>query len=177
MNQTRINADVHLDSYLTTRRLYDGDRYLAGYAVIEKRFCEIHNFVSPTFRILHFLTGTSDWLIDGALFRFGERLNQELLYDIFGETHEGHDIYTDYPAYFLSGYRDCCSAADLTDEGQVRSVLEGTKIRWLMLPEVMPNDTDPSKALIEQCIDGGICELRRCSDGYYKSYCLYEVKR
>lgn len=108
---------------------------------------------------------------------FGERLNRELLYDVFGETHEGHDIYTDYPAYFLSGYRDCCSAADLTDEGQVRSILEGTKIRWLMLPEVMPNDTDPSKALIEQCIDAGICELTRCSDGYYKSYCLYEVKR
>lgn len=108
---------------------------------------------------------------------FGERLNQELLYDVFGETHEGNDIYTDYPAYFLSGYQDCCSAADLTDEGQVRSVLEGTKIRWLMLPEVMPNDTDPSKALIEQCIEDGICELQRCSDGYYKSYCLYEVKK
>lgn len=108
---------------------------------------------------------------------FGERLNQELLYDVFGETHEGNDIYTDYPAYFLSGYQDCCSAADLTDEGQVRSVLEGTKIRWLMLPEVMPNDTDPSKALIEQCIGDGICELMRCSDGYYKTYCLYEINR
>ncbi len=108
---------------------------------------------------------------------FGERLNQELLYDVFGETHEGNDIYTDYPAYYLSGYQNCCSAADFTDENQVRSVLEGTGIRWLMLPEVMPNDTDPSKALIERCIDAGNCELMRCSDGYYKSYCLYELKR
>ena len=108
---------------------------------------------------------------------FGARLNRELLYDVFGETHEGKDIYTDYPAYFLSGYQDCCSAADLTDEGQVRSVLEGTKINWLLLPEVMPNDTDPSKALIDRCIDDGKCELLRCSDGYYKSYCLYEIKR
>ncbi len=107
---------------------------------------------------------------------FGEGLNRELLYGFFGESHEGKDIYTDYPAHFLSGYHDCCSAADLTDEGQVRSVLEGTKIHWLLLPEVMPNNTDPSKELIEQCIDSGNCELIRCSDGYYKSYCLYEIK-
>ena len=108
---------------------------------------------------------------------FGERLNRELLYDVFGETHEGKDIYTDYPAHFLSGYEDCCSAADLRDEEQVRSVLEGTGIRWLLLPEVLPNDTDPSKVWIDRCIDEGKCELMRCSDGYYKSYCLYEVKR
>ena len=108
---------------------------------------------------------------------FGERLNQELLYDIFGESHEGNDIYTDYPAYFLSGYKDCCSAADFRDVGQVRMVLEGTKINWLLLPQVMPNNTDPAGELFDQCIADGRCSLRQCSDGYYKSYCLYEIKR
>lgn len=108
---------------------------------------------------------------------FGEQLNRELLYGILGETHEGQDLYTDYPAWFLSGYRDCCSAADLTDAGQVRSVLEGTKINWLLLPEIMPNNSDPSKELIEQCIRDGRCQLQNCSDGYYKSYCLYRIQR
>lgn len=108
---------------------------------------------------------------------FGERLNRELLYDILGESHEGYDIYTDYPAQFLSGYEECCSAAALTDAGQVRSVLEGDKINWLLLPVVMPNNTDPSKELIEKCIADGKCERVRCSDGYYKEYCLYEIKR
>ena len=108
---------------------------------------------------------------------FGERLNRELLYGVFGETHGGNDIYTDYPAYFLSGYENCCSAADFRDEGQVRMVLEGTKINWLLLPQVMPNNTDPAKELIDQCIADGRCGLRGCSDGYYKSYCLYEIFR
>ncbi|MBQ6505453.1 MAG: hypothetical protein IJI57_16230 [Flexilinea sp.] len=106
---------------------------------------------------------------------FGERLNQELLYDVFGEEHDGFDIYTDYPAQFLPGYERCCSSAELTDDGQVRGVLEGDNINWLLLPVIMPNHTDPSKALIEQCIAEGKCEQIRCSDGYYKSYCLYQV--
>ena len=108
---------------------------------------------------------------------FGERLNNELLYDIFGEEHSGSDIYTDYPAQFLPGYADCCSAAELTDETQVRGVLDGENINWLLLPVVMPNHTDPSKELIEQCIADGRCEQIRCSDGYYKSYCLYQINR
>lgn len=108
---------------------------------------------------------------------FGERLNNELLYDIFGEEHSGSDIYTDYPAQFLPGYKDCCSAAELTDENQVRGVLEGDNINWLLLPIVMPNHTDPSKELIEQCIAEDKCEQIRCSDGYYKSYCLYQIHR
>ena len=108
---------------------------------------------------------------------FGERLNRELLYGILGENHGGYDIYTDYPAQFLSGYAECCSAAELTDAGQVRSVLEGDKINWLLLPVIMPNNTDPSRELIEQCIASGKCERVRCSDGYYKEYCLYEIKR
>ena len=108
---------------------------------------------------------------------FGEQLNNDLLYGIFGESHDGNDIYTDYPAWFLSGYSECCSAAELTDDFQVRSVLEGDKINWMMLPVVMPNHTDPSKALIEQCIADGKCEKIRCSDGYYKSYCLYKINR
>lgn len=108
---------------------------------------------------------------------FGERLNRELLYGVFGESHEGNDIYTDYPARFLSGYRDCCTEAVLTDEGQVRSVLEGTQINWLLIPEIMPNDTDPSKELIEQCIADGKCQLVGRSDGYYKAYLLYRIER
>ena len=108
---------------------------------------------------------------------FGERLNQELLYGVFGETHDGNDIYTDYPAWFLSGYAECCSAADLTDSGQVRILLEGDKINYMLLPVVMPNHTDPAKALIEQCIADGKCQKLRCSDGYYKEYCLYEIVR
>ena len=108
---------------------------------------------------------------------FGERLNQELLYEIFGETHEGNDIYTDYPAHFLSGYEECCSAADLTDTFQVQKVLEEDKIHWLMLPVVMPNNTDPAKELIEGCIEEGKCVKVRCSDGYYKPYCLYGIYR
>ena len=106
---------------------------------------------------------------------FGERLNNELLYDIFGEEHSGNDIYTDYPAQFLPGYAECCSAAELTDENQVKGVLEGEKINWLLLPVIMPNNTDPSKELIEQCISDGKCEQLRCSDGYYKAYCLYQI--
>ena len=108
---------------------------------------------------------------------FGERMNRELLYGIFGETHEGKDIYTDYPAYFLSGYQDCCSAADLNDAGQVRSVLTGTDINWLLLPLDIMNENDPAGSQIGSCIDDGHCSLIGCSDGYYKTYCLYELKR
>ena len=108
---------------------------------------------------------------------FGERLNNELLYDILGESHSGYDIYTDYPAWFLSGYEECCTAAELTDTYQVRTVLEQDKVNWLLLPVVLPNDTDPSKELFEQCIAEGKCEEIRCSDGYYKAYCLYQVHR
>lgn len=108
---------------------------------------------------------------------FGERLNSELLYGYFGENHTGNDIYTDYPAWFLPGYEDCCSAAELTDSFQVKKVLEEDKINWMLLPVVMPNDTDPSKELIEQCIADGKCWQVGCSDGYYKAYCLYQIAR
>ena len=108
---------------------------------------------------------------------FGERLNRELLYGVFGETHEGKDIYTDYPAYFLSGYENCCSAADLNDTGQVESVLSGTNINWLLLPLDIMNDKDPAGTRVADCIKEGRCEQISCSDGYYKTYCLYEIKR
>ena len=108
---------------------------------------------------------------------FGERLNNELLYGILGESHNGYDVYTDYPAWFLPGYEECCSSAELTDTFQVRTVLEQDKINWMLLPAIMPNNTDPSKELIEQCITDGKCEQIRCSDGYYKSYCLYQIHR
>ena len=65
--------------------------------------------------------------------------------------------------------------------GEIRiranKVLEGTKINWMMLPVILPNNTDPSKELIEQCIAEGKCKKIRCSDGYYKSYCLYQIVR
>ena len=108
---------------------------------------------------------------------FGERLNNELLYGILGETHDGYDLYTDYPAWFLPGYEECCSAAELTDTYQVRNMLEQDKINWMLLPMVMPNNSDPSKELIELCIADGKCEQISCSDGYYKSYCLYQIHR
>lgn len=108
---------------------------------------------------------------------FGARLNQELLYGVFGESHDGYDIYTDYPAYFLPGYSECCSTADLTDEGQMHQVLNGDKLQWMLLPEVFPNNTDGAKAVFEQCVADGVCVKQACSDGYYKSYCLYKIER
>ncbi len=108
---------------------------------------------------------------------FGARLNQELLYGVFGESHGGHDIYTDYPAYFLPGYSECCSAADLTDEGQMRQVLNGEKVQWMLLPEVFPNNSDGAKAIFEQCLSDGVSLKQACSDGYYKNYCLYKIER
>ena len=106
---------------------------------------------------------------------FGEQLNHELLYGILGETHSGYDLYTDYPAWFLPGYEECCSSAELTDTFQVRTVLEQEKINWMLLPVIMPHNSDPSKELIQQCIRDGKCEQVGCSDGYYKSYCLYQI--
>ena len=67
MNKTE--PGVVLDSYLISRRFYNGADYLAGYAKIEKAKCEISNFISPTLRILRFLRGTSDWMINGQIVR------------------------------------------------------------------------------------------------------------
>ncbi len=108
---------------------------------------------------------------------FGARLNAELLYGVFGEEHGGKDIYTDYPAYFLPGYSECCSSADLTDTGQMSQVLAGEKVQWMLLPEVFPNNTDGAKAIFDQCVADGVCVKQACSDGYYKNYCLYQVNR
>ena len=67
------------------------------------------------------------------------------------------------------------TAAELTDTFQVQMMLEQDKLNWMLLPVVMPNNTDPSKELIERCIADGKCERISCSDGYYKSYCLYQI--
>ena len=96
---------------------------------------------------------------------------------MLGAAHDGYDVYTVYSAWFLPGYEECCSAAELTDTYQVRNMLEQDKINWMLLPMVMPNNSDPSKELIEQCIADGKCEQISCSDGYYKSYCLYQIHR
>ena len=89
----------------------------------------------------------------------------------------GYDIYTDYPAYFLPGYSECCSSADLTDTGQMSQVLNGEKVQWMLLPEVFPNNTDGAKEIFDQCVADGVCVKQACSDGYYKNYCLYQVNR
>ena len=103
-------SSVHLDSYLTTRRVYDGDNYLAGYAVIEKQKCEIHNFISPTFRILHFLKGTSDWLIDGALCRIRQgdvvifsNICKRNIHEVLDDSVV-YEMYDFYPRILSKGY-------------------------------------------------------------------------
>ena len=60
----------------------------------------------------------------------------------------GCDIYTDYPAYFLPGYSECCSSADLTDTGQMSQVLNGEKVQWMLLPEVRTTRTGRRKSSI-----------------------------
>ena len=108
---------------------------------------------------------------------FGETLNSELILPFLGEEHSGFDIYTDYPAQFLPGYSECCTAARLTDVEDTRTALEGDKINWLLLPVIMPNNTDPAKELIEKCIEDEKCQKVGCSEGYYKAYCLYKIDR
>ncbi|NJP41543.1 helix-turn-helix transcriptional regulator [Oscillospiraceae bacterium HV4-5-C5C] len=41
-----------------------------SYAVVQKKSCEIPNFVSRTFRILRFVEGSVDWRIGEELYRF-----------------------------------------------------------------------------------------------------------
>lgn len=106
---------------------------------------------------------------------FSEQFNRRMLYDVFGETHDGNDIYTDYPAQFLPGYRDCCSAAALEDRTQVRQALSGEKVRYLLIPKEMPRGAEDNGELFDECIKDGRCKKIACSDDYYKSYCLYEI--
>jgi AraC-like DNA-binding protein len=47
----------------------DQDYYI-GYSVVKKEKCEIPNFVSPTFRLVHFLSGSALWKIGGETYTF-----------------------------------------------------------------------------------------------------------
>ena len=106
---------------------------------------------------------------------FGAQLNQDLLYSVIGEEDHNFDIYTDYPAQFLYGYEDCCIAARLTDPDDVSKAISAeSNINWLLLPVVLPNNTDAAKEILNQSYADNIFREVKCSDGYYKSYCLYE---
>lgn len=50
--------------------MYENGNYLIGYAIFRKERCEIHNFISPTLRILRFLEGDADWRINDRVRRF-----------------------------------------------------------------------------------------------------------
>jgi AraC-like DNA-binding protein len=52
------------------RIVYDNEMYIIGHAEVTKEKCEIYNFVSPTFRMLHFLEGTVEWKIDREIYTF-----------------------------------------------------------------------------------------------------------
>ena len=106
---------------------------------------------------------------------FGERLNNELLYGVFGDTHEGQDILTDYPAYFLSGYKDCCTMTDFTDPAGFKRKIEKGKMHYLLKPEPFEPGCEETAALFDEYLAGGKLKEIRCSDGYFKPHCLYEI--
>lgn len=60
---------LSLDSYLIRKNVFDDTGYVAGYALIKKKQCEVFNFISPTLRLLRFIDGESDWLVDGNILR------------------------------------------------------------------------------------------------------------
>ncbi len=106
---------------------------------------------------------------------FGKELNEELLYGIIGEEHHEKDILTDYPAYFLSGYKDCCEMADFSDAPAFEWHLSKQTIRYLLIPEQIQNRSQDSALVLEACVQSGRCRLIDCSAGYYEPYCLYAV--
>ncbi|GHV47271.1 hypothetical protein AGMMS49546_36700 [Spirochaetia bacterium] len=50
--------------------VYDHEHYIIGHAKVTKEKCEIYNFVSNTFRILHFLDGSAEWKIGNEIYTF-----------------------------------------------------------------------------------------------------------
>ncbi|MHC1772504.1 MAG: hypothetical protein AB9907_12395 [Flexilinea sp.] len=106
---------------------------------------------------------------------FGKGLNQELLYGHIGEEHHDKDILTDYPAYFLSGYEDCCEMVDFSDVPVFEKKLDGENIRYVLGPQLMQNISWDTALVLERCTQSGRCSLVGCSYGYYEPYCLYSV--
>lgn len=53
-----------------SHQIFENNTYLFGYSVVHKSVCEVYNYVSPTFRILHFHDGVVEWKIDKELFIF-----------------------------------------------------------------------------------------------------------
>lgn len=107
---------------------------------------------------------------------FGEQLNQDLLYGVFGETHEGKDILTDYPANFLSGYEDCCSAIDFANPEHFSQALADPSIHYLLKPLTFPAGAEETSIRFEMArFDGSLTEIG-CSNGYYIPYCLYQIE-
>jgi hypothetical protein len=106
---------------------------------------------------------------------FGKELNEELLYGIIGEEHHEKDILTDYPAYFLSGYKDCCEMADFSDAPAFEWLLSKGTIRYILIPEQIQNHSQDSAVVLDKCVQSGLCRQVGCSAGYYEPYCLYTV--
>ena len=106
---------------------------------------------------------------------FGRELNEELLYGMIGEEHHEKDILTDYPAYFLSGYKDCCEMADFSDAPAFEWHLSKETIRYLLIPEKIQNRSQDSALVLEKCVQSRQCRQIGCSAGYYEPYCLYAV--
>jgi len=106
---------------------------------------------------------------------FGAGLNQELLYGVLGETHETADILTNYPAYFLPGYGNCCEKVDFKDSIMFEQKLSQSHIRYLLIPQFVENLSWESYDVLNRCTESGKCALLSCSNGYYIPYCLYTV--
>lgn len=106
---------------------------------------------------------------------FGAGLNQELLYGVLGETHETADILTNYPAYFLPGYGNCCEKVDFKDSIMFEQKLSQGHIRYLLIPQFVENLSWESYDVLNRCTANGKCTLMKCSNGYYIPYCLYTV--
>lgn len=108
---------------------------------------------------------------------FGAGLNQELLYGMLGETHETADILTNYPAYFLPGYGNCCEKVDFKDSVTFEQKLSQSHIRYLLIPQFVENLSWESYDVLNRCTESGKCALLKCSNGYYIPYCLYTVNQ
>lgn len=108
---------------------------------------------------------------------FGAGLNQELLYGVLGETHETADILTNYPAYFLPGYGNCCEKVDFKDSIMFEQKLSQSHIRYLLIPQFVENLSWESYDVLNRCMANGKCTLMKCSNGYYIPYCLYTVNQ
>ncbi len=106
---------------------------------------------------------------------FGKGLNEELLYGRLGEEQHAQEILTDYPAYFLSGYEDCCEMVDFSDSQVFAEKLAQGTVRYLLSPQQLQNKSEDSARVLEECLRTGRCSLYGCSSGYYEPYCLYSV--